>query len=81
MKTFLALEKGASHKRPWFLTQQHQTLGGKLVPVFNFKDLLENTNKIINARMPKPYERILCAVHKELFGDTSGPENTILTKF
>jgi hypothetical protein len=27
------------------------------------------------------FERILCAVHKELFGDTSGPENTEFTEF
>ena len=27
------------------------------------------------------FERVLCAVHKQLFGDTSGPENTEFTNF
>src|SRR6218665_1955695 len=63
----------------YFLIQQLQTLGGKLVPVFNSKDLIKILLKLLMiACRNHIFERIMCSVHKELFGDTSGPENTSL---
>ena len=64
----------ADHVRALVFDTTASYSGWKLVPVFNLKDLLKNTTKIINACMPKPlFERILCVVHKELFQDLKTP--------
>jgi len=52
-----------------------------LMHVFHFKDFVKNTIKSINARMPTLYLKECCVHLKNRFGDTTGSENTLLTKF
>src|SRR6218665_3363987 len=68
----------ADHVRALVFDTTASNSGWKLVHVFNFKDLVKILLKeLMLASRHQIFERILCTLHKELFGDTSGPENTL----
>ena len=63
-----------NHVSALVLTQQHQPLEEGLV-LFELERLLGKKLLMLAGR-DHVFERILCAVHKELFGVSSGPDDT-----
>ena len=70
----------AHHVRALVFDTTASNSGWKIGACVQLERLL-NKKLLMLACRHHVFERILCAVHKELFGDTSGPDNTFFTNF